>query len=204
MSEMVKKPSSTVGLRDVVWCKVETDTAPDGETPGVYETGEVLKLPGAIDVEFTNQNDDPDVQYFDDAEGDVLYPDPEIGLKLELADLPPDVVAEMVGATVDAKGVTVNRAGDKPPYIALGFKSQKSNGVDRFVWLYKGRATIPSETYHTKEGEDITRQSSKLEITFIKRNKDAAWRSYVDTDNEKFATAKATFFDAVYEPSLTA
>lgn len=204
MSEVVKKPSSTVGLRDVVWCKVTEDTAPVGDTPGKYTVDTVQKLAGAIDVEFSNQNDDPDVQYFDDMEGDVLYPDPEISLTLELADLPPDVAAEMVGAVVDANGVTVNRAGDKPPYIAIGFKSQKSNGVDRYVWLYKGRASIPSETYHTKEGEDITRQSSKLEITCIKRNMDATWRTYVDTDNAKFAQAKSTFFETVYEPNLTA
>lgn len=200
MSETVKKPASKVGLRDVVWCPVTEDTAPDGETAGVYTTGEVKKLAGAIDAEMSNQNDEPDVQYFDDAEGDVLYPDPEITLTLEMADVDPATAAELVGATVDNNGVTVNKAGDKAPYIAIGFKSVKSNGVDRYVWLYKGRCTIPSESYHTKEGEDITRQTEKLEITCIKRNKDANWRAYVDTDNEKFAAAKGTFFSAVYEP----
>ena len=34
------------------------------------------------------QNADPDVQYFDDQEGDVLYPDPELSFKTKLADLP--------------------------------------------------------------------------------------------------------------------
>lgn len=204
MSEVLKKPSSKVGLRDVVWCPVTEDTAPEGETAGTYVAGAVKKLAGAIDAEMSNSNDEADVQYFDDMEGDVLYPDPEVTLTLELADLDPETAAELVGATVDANGVTVNKAGDKPPYIALGFKSKKANGVDRFVWLYKARCAVPSESYHTKEGEDITRQTEKVEITCIKRNKDAAWRSYVDTDNKKFATAAATFFDAPYEPEMTA
>lgn len=204
MSETVKKPSSPIGLRDVVWCVVTEDTAPVGETAGKYETGEVKTLIGAIDAEFSNSNNDPDVQYFDDQEGDVLYPDPELSMTLELADLPPEVAAEMLGATVDQNGVTVNRAGDKPPYIALGFKSRKGNGADRYLWFYKARCSVPSESYHTKEGEDITRQTSKVEITVIKRNMDATWRTYVDSDTEKFQTAKGTFFDKPYEPVMSA
>lgn len=202
MSEVAKKPASTVGLRDVVWCMVTADKAPDGTTEGVYETGEVRKLAGAIDAALSNQNSEPDVQYFDDVEGDVTYPDPEIEMTLELADLPPDEAAAILGATVDQNGVTVNKAGDKSPYIAMGFKSRKSNGVDRFVWLYVGRARMTDENYHTKEGEDLTRQSAKLTITFLKRKKDDAWRGYVDTDNAKFDSAKATFFNAPYEPVM--
>lgn len=205
MSEAVKKPSSTVGLREVVWCKVTEDVAPDGQNPdGKYVTGEVRKLAGAINADMSNQNSEADVQHFDDEEGDALYPIPEVTLTLEMADVPPDVAAELVGATVDDNGVTINRDGDKPPYIALGFKSVKSNGVDRYLWLLKGRANIPSETYRTKEGETITRQTSKIELTFIPRNKDKTWRSYVDTDMAKFQTAKATFFDQPYEPQITA
>ena len=195
-----KKPASRVGFRNLVYCLVTEDTAPTAGAAGVYETGEVKKLAGAINAELSNQASDPDIQYFDDEEGDVLYPDPKITISLELADLPPEEAAIMVGGVVDKNGVAIDRAGDKPPYIALGFESRKANGVDRYVWLYKCRAFISSETYHTKEGETLTRQSDKIEVTAVKRNKDDAWRAKVDTDNAAFELVKGTFFDKPYEP----
>lgn len=195
-----KKIASRVGFRNLVYCLVNKDTAPTAGATGEYETGEVKKLAGAINAELSNQASDPDIQYFDDEEGDVLYPDPKITITLELADLPPEEAAIMVGGVVDKNGVAIDRAGDKPPYIALGFESRKANGEDRYVWLYKCRAFISSETYHTKEGETLTRQSDKIEVTAVKRNKDDAWRAKVDTDNEAFALVKETFFDKPYEP----
>lgn len=44
----------------------------------------------------------------------------------------------LLGNAVDDNGVLVRTATDKPPYFAVGFKSEKSNGKYRFVWLYKG------------------------------------------------------------------
>lgn len=196
MSETVKKPSSRVGFRDVVWCPVLEDTAEK------YETGEVRPLAGAINADFSNNASDPDVQYFDDEEGDVLYPDPEVQFDLEMADIPPKECAAMVGAKVDQNGVAIDSAGDKPPYIALGFKSRKANGVDRYCWLYKARCFVGSETYRTKEGETLTRQTDKITVTAIKRTHDDAWRAKVDTDTEEFQAAKGTFFDKPYEPNF--
>ena len=51
---------------------METDT----ETETTY--GTLQRVAGAIEASITPDNADPDVQYFDDAEGDVLYADPEL------------------------------------------------------------------------------------------------------------------------------
>ena len=57
--------SSTVGLKNLVIAPMETDT----ETETTY--GTLQRVAGAIEASITPDNADPDVQYFDDAEGDV-------------------------------------------------------------------------------------------------------------------------------------
>ena len=64
--------SSTVGLKNMVIAPMLTDT----ESATTY--GTLQAVAGAIEASITPDNTDPDVQYFDDVEGDVLYPDPEL------------------------------------------------------------------------------------------------------------------------------
>lgn len=199
MSEMNnRKVASTIGLRDVVFCLMTADTS-EGTT-----YGEVESLVGAISVNISEQSSEPDVQYCDDGEFDALYPDPEFSGDLVLADLPPAQAAKILGAVVDSNGVLIRRGGDKPPYVAMGFKSRKANNVDRYVWLYKGRGTIQNEDYQTREGANVTRQNAKITMTFIKRVSDSAWKATVDADEANFAAVKDTFFSAPYAPALDA
>lgn len=195
MSE-TRKVASLIGLRDVVYCLLTEDSSEK------TSYGEVKKLVGAVSMSISEQNSEADVQYCDDGEFDAVYPDPEFSGDLTLADLPPAQAAEILGATLDQNGVLIRRGGDKPPYIALGFKSVKANNVDRYVWLYKGRGTIQNEDYATKQGADLTRQNAKIAMTFVKRLSDGAWKAMVDTDEPNFESVKATFFNAPYTPNL--
>ena len=77
---------STIGLRDIVVAKLLTDVA--GSAP-TYDT--VQSLVGAIDLDISDNSGDPDAQYYDDHEADVIIPDPELKGTVELADLPPEV-----------------------------------------------------------------------------------------------------------------
>ena len=90
--------SSTVGLKNLVIAPVTADT----EESTTY--GDLQKVAGAIEATITPENNDPDVQYFDDTEGDVLYPDPELSFTTRLADLPL-VIQEMIfGNQIDDNG----------------------------------------------------------------------------------------------------
>ena len=91
--------SSTVGLKNLVIAPVTADT----EESTTY--GDLQRVAGAIEATITPENNDPDVQYFDDTEGDVLYPDPELSFTTRLADLPL-VIQEMIfGNQIDDNGV---------------------------------------------------------------------------------------------------
>ena len=190
--------SSTVGLKNLVIAPVTADT----EESTTY--GDLQKVAGAIEATITPENNDPDVQYFDDTEGDVLYPDPELSFTTRLADLPL-VIQEMIfGNQIDDNGVLVRTATDKPPYFAVGFKSEKSDGAFRYVWLYKVRAKPMTESYKTKEGKTITRQNGSVEWTAIKRTHDGRYQAVADEGQNGFDASKAaTFLETVYEPAFT-
>ena len=189
--------SSTVGLKNVVIAPLETDT----EAAHTYGTLQLIA--GAIEASVTPENADPDIQYADDVEFSVLYPDPELSFKTKLADLPLSVQEQIFGNSIDDNGVLVRKAGDTPGYFAVGFKSEKSNGKFRYVWLFKVRANPVTETYATKEGATVTRQTGEIEWTAIKRTSDGRYQAVADEGENGFDAAKAaTFLDSVYVPNF--
>ena len=69
-----------------------------------------------------------------------------------MADIPLAIQEQIFGNKIDDNGVLIRSSTDKPPYFAVGFKSEKSNHKFRYVWLYKVRATgIPSHHCHCSE-----------------------------------------------------
>ena len=92
----------------------------------------------------------------------------------------------------------------KPPYYAVGFRSEKSDKTYRYVWLYKVRAKPVTENYATKEGKTVTRQTGEVEWTAIKRTHDGRYQAVADEGQNGFTSEKAAaFLSSVYEPSFT-
>lgn len=200
MSTPVASPAvaSTVGLKNMVLAPLTEDT----EATLTY--GPLQLVAGAIEASVTPENADPEVQYADDVEFDVLYPDPELSFKTKMADIPLAIQEQIFGNTIDDNGVLIRKASDKPPYYAVGFMSEKSNGKFRYVWLYKVRAKPVTESYATKEGGTITRQTGEVEWVAIKRTHDGQYQAVADEGENGFTPAKgATFLQSVYEPTFT-
>ena len=151
--------ASTVGLKNVVIAPLMEDS----ETTHTYGTLQLMA--GAIEASITPENADPDVQHADDVEFSVLYPDPELSFKTKMADIPLTIQEMIFGNAIDDNGVLVRTASDRPPYFAVGFKSEKSDGTFRYVWLFKVRAKPVTETYATKEGTSVTRQTGEAPMT---------------------------------------
>jgi len=188
--------SSTVGLKNMVIAPLTVDT----EAAITY--GALQLVAGAIEASITPENTDPEIQYADDIEFDVLYPDPELSFKTKMADIPLQVQEMVFGNRIDDNGVLVRTAADKPPYFAVGFMSEKSNHKYRYVWLYKVRAKPVTESYATKEGGTINRQTGEVEWTAIKRTKDGLYQAVADEGENGFTTEMgATFLATVYEPT---
>ena len=187
--------SSTVGLKNVVLAPLVEDT----EETLTY--GELQLVAGAIEASITPENADPDVQYYDDIEGDVLYADPELAFKTKMADLPLIIQEMIFGNKIDDNGVLIRSSTDKPPYFAVGFMSEKSNHKFRYVWLFKVRAKPVTENYATKEGTTITRQTGEVEWVAIKRTHDNQYQAVADEGENGFTAENgATFLQSVYTP----
>ncbi len=188
--------SSTVGLKNMVIAPLTADT----EAAVTY--GALQLVAGAIEASITPENTDPEIQYADDIEFDVLYPDPELSFKTKMADIPLQIQEMVFGNRIDENGVLVRAAADKPPYFAVGFMSEKSNQKYRYIWLYKVRAKPVTESYATKEGGTINRQTGEVEWTAIKRTKDGLYQAVADEGENGFTAAMgATFLATVYEPT---
>ena len=190
--------SSTIGLKNVVFAPLTADT----ESGHTY--GDLQLVAGAIEASVSPNNADPDIQYADDIEFDTLYQDPDITFQLTMADLPLTIQEMILGNDIDKNGVLVRTAQDKPPYFAVGFKSEKSNGKYRYVWLYKCRAKPLTENFATKGGDTVNRQTPQVEFTAIKRTHDGRYQAVADEGENGFdATAAAAFLTSVYEPDFT-
>ena len=102
----------------------------------------------AIDVSISHANADPDILYADDIENDVLYPDTELTVTLggqRNSRWP--CRRSCLGNLVGTKKKSLEVAGATPPYYAMGFKSAKRDGNDRYVWLAKaGRSRLTNST----------------------------------------------------------
>lgn len=189
--------SSTIGLKNVVIAPLTVDT----EETLTY--GAVQAVAGAVEASVTPENADPDIMYADDIEFDTLYADPEISFKLKMADIPLTIQEMIFNNKIDENGVLVRTSQDKPDYFAVGFKSEKSNGKYRYVWLYKVRAKPLTESFATKEGKTVTRQNPEVEFTAIKRTHDGRYQAVADEGENGFTAEKGkTFLTTVYEPSF--
>ena len=187
--------SSTVGLKNMVIAPLTEDT----EAALTYGTLQLVA--GAIEASITPENADPDIAYADDVEFDTLYADPELSFKTKMADIPLAIQEMIFGNQIDENGVLLRAATDKPPYFAVGFKSEKSNHKFRFVWLFKVRAKPVTENYATKQGKTITRQNGEVEWVAIKRTHDGLYQAVADEGEGGFTAEKAAaFLQSVYEP----
>lgn len=73
-----------------------------------------------------------------------------------------------------------------------------------YLSLFKGRAKPTTEQYHTKEGKTLTRQTGKLEWSFIKRTHDGFYQAVADEGQNGFTPEMAaTFLSSVYTPVIT-
>lgn len=182
----------TLGLRDLFYSVcTETDGVETYEAP--------KKLAEAMTADLSVKTADGSL-YADDTLSESVTEFASGTLKLGIKDLTPEVIAEILGQSVDRNKVVWAGKDDEPPYIAVGFRAKKTGGRFRYVWLLKCKFKVPSEKYETK-GESIKFNTPDIEADFTTRKKDGCWKAdFVGTETE---TAAQTWFTEVPEPAKT-
>lgn len=176
--------SVPIGLTNLVYCKVVSDTPPttEGGTNGAIVYDSVVRIIGAITANFS-PNASNDTLFADDGPFDTASTIGAMTLELNVADLPPAQRAELLGATYDeANGILIHTAEDVPPYVAVGMSVLKSNGAKRLIWYLKGKFSAPDDAYQTK-ADSINWSTPSITGNFVKRDADGQWKIQADTDD---------------------
>ena len=120
----------------------------------------------------------------------------EIELEIGVADIPLEQQALILGHNYDsATGILSKGANDIAPWLAVGFRSLKSDGSYRYYWLTKGKFSTPEEDIETK-GDSVNFKTPTVTGKFAKRLSDDKWEITADSSNTKSAEIITKWFTA--------
>lgn len=199
--------STRIGCDNLVYAIMKTEDTTS--TAPVYDT--VKAAPGVISVNI-NPNASQETLFADDGPMETATTLGKIDVEINKAELTTENKADLLGHQVDSTGGIVYGDSDVPPWVAIGFRTLKSNGKYRFVWLYKGKFTDPEDNNETK-GDSINFQTDTIKGQFVKLNNQITvggklvrpWKYEIDADNKDAdADTMSAWFDAVKMPTVDA
>lgn len=198
--------ATRIGCDNLVYALMTTeDTA---ESAPVY--AEPTPAPGVISVNI-NPNSSQETLFADDGPMETATTLGKIDVEINKAELTPKNKADLLGHQIDDNGGVVYGDSDVPPWVAIGFRTLKSNGNYRFVWLYKGKFTDPEDNNETK-GDSINFQTDTISGQFVKLNNQITvnkklvrlWKYEIDGDSEDAdVNTMANWFKSVVMPNAT-
>lgn len=182
-----------IGVQDVVYAVMVPGSDVAGGT-ATYGTVKPLAGVGKISI-----NPNGSITRLAGDNNAALHTVNSVGKKdvaLDLADIDPAALAEILGHTAVGSGVVDNSL-DIAPDIALGFKIlHTGTSVYTYTWLYKGKFMEPDESVDTK-GDTISMQRVSLKGEFTDLiSIPGQWR-YKDRTPSMSAGLIAAFFASV-------
>jgi phi13 family phage major tail protein len=197
-----------IGCSNLVYAKMTTEetasSAPTYATP--------VAAPGVMHINI-NPNVNSVTAFYDDGPGDVATTLGNIEVEIEKNLLTAQQKADLLGHVLDANKGLVYADSDTPPWVAIGFKTLKSNGTYRYVWLFKGRFSEPEDNSETK-GDSVNFQSETIKGNFVKLDYEVTvaagvtkrpWKYEIDEETTDVnAPTISGWFSAVKLPSNTA
>ena len=168
-----------------------------------------VSAPGLMSANI-NPNASIDTLFADDGPFETAATNGQIEVEIQKNALSTQNKVDLLGKTVDSKGGIVSSDTDIPPWVAVGFKSLKSNGKYRYIWLYKGKFSDPEDNNETK-GDSINWQSDTITGNFVKLMYEYTasgktirpWKYEMDEDDaDADATVISSWFSAVTMPNF--
>lgn len=199
--------ATRIGCDHLVYALMTTeDTA---TTAPVYATP--TPAPGVMSINI-NPNPAQETLFADDGPMETATALGKVEVEIQKNALSTQNKSDLLGHAIDTNGGIVYGAADVPPYAAIGFRTLKSNGKYRYVWLYKGKFVDPEDNNETK-GDGINFQTDTITGNFLKLNYGIKistevrypWKYEIDAEDE--AAKKETinkWFDAVVMPAADA
>ena len=154
--------ATRIGCDHLVYARMTTEDTPS--TPPVY--ADVVSAPGVMSINI-NPNGSQETLFADDGPMDTASTLGKIEVEIQKNELTTQNKADLLGHEIDGNGGLVFGDNDIAPWHAVGFRTLKSNGKYRYVWLYKGKFTEPEDQNETK-GDSINFQSDTISGQFTK------------------------------------
>jgi phi13 family phage major tail protein len=180
-----------VGLRKLVYAKLLTD--PMGG-PATYETVKPFAKAITANVETATNTA---TNYADNRPVSVVTQIGETTLSLTSDELSQEVLSDILGMELK-KGVVIYKQTAKAPYVAIGFIGDTDKDTEQYVWLTKGKFSVPSTNINTKT-DSPEFQNPEITGTFVGRDADEVFKIVGDTGVATFEPFKATFFSDVFD-----
>lgn len=199
--------ATRIGCDHLVYAPMTTEDT----TEIAPQYGEVVSAPGVMSLSI-NPNGSQATLFADDGPMETASTLGNIEIEIQKAELTIQNKADLLGHQIDGKGGLVYGDSDIAPWHAIGFRTLKSNGNYRYVWLYKGKFNEPEDSNETK-GDSINFQNDTISGQFVRLNKSynvngkqvRPWKYEIDQD---FETADAatikSWFDAPVMPTESA
>ena len=199
--------ATRIGCDNLVYALMTTEDTADAAP--VYS--DVKKAPGVMHVNI-NPNGSQETLFADDGPMETASTLGKIDVEIQKNELTTENKADLLGHEIDSNGAVVYGDSDVPPWVAIGFRTLKSNGKYRYVWLYKGKFSEPEDQNETKgdsinfQSDTISGQFTRLTKPFIINGKSVRpWKYELDQDNpEAKAEAITSWFEAPVMPVTTA
>lgn len=121
--------------------------------------------------------------------------------ELEMANIPDDVLAEMLGMTIDSNGMLVESADDEPKEFALMGQIQGDKRNRRFVY-YRCKASRPGQESSTTEAS-VTPTTDTLSLTILPLESNKLIKGVIEL-NETNQVVYDAFFEQVTLPDTSA
>ena len=124
-----------------------------------------------------------------------------IEITVNVADLTNEQSADLLGQTLASEGGCFASDDDIPPYIALLYVADKSNGKKRYGVIYKGCMSLPDDSSKSQEGK-VDYQTPEMKATFQSLQNNGMWKYTIDEDDANCPTDISTkFFTSVIVPT---
>lgn len=191
---------SVVGVDQVYIAEVLADTSASysADTPEyLAPVAEISQKPK------TSQ----ETQYADNRPFDVANAEAETDLEVTITNLPSEIYAKLLGKQFDATTGRVIDMPGVPPYFALGFRSEKSNGSKRYFWFQKVMFSVPEEAAKTitdkKEPQTVKLSAKAVKTTHeytVNGVTNGVKRVFGDEDTDAFSATN--WFTQVQVPGV--
>lgn len=198
-----RKPVPKIGVDLLYVAEVQSD----GDSGAAY--GKPFRLPGLNNIGY-----DPSTQSatYDADDGTyVSYSaDGTTTVTIKVADLLPEHYSKLLGLEYKDSGVIEEGVADNAPEVAVGWRSQKSDGSYRFIWVLKGKFSKNAETYSTKSGSGVSFNDRELVFTAENRVFDGLKRRQLESNDPKVTMSISAisspvdgwFSDPDFEPTV--